>query len=268
MKRKIILSSLILIFLIGIVVSDYVPLSHAFHGTVTYENGSVVNNGEILAKIHGIVVESGEITDGEFGYAENFIVEQSHGDWIYIYVSGYGDSVSGPWWLIPGTITDLDIVLPSENSTLPINQTAICGNLIIETGEQCDDGNLINLDGCSSICQNESIIIPPINETNSTDDCDEIDTTAMRNHFIQFCDVNWECSGWTECSNGIMRRTCYDSNNCNLAYNKPVEEIGCENVLVEERENNYLFNYSWILLLIPTVIFILVLIWLLVGRGR
>lgn len=30
-----------------------------------------------------------------------------------------------------------------------------CGNGALETGEQCDDGNLINGDGCSSTCQNE-----------------------------------------------------------------------------------------------------------------
>jgi len=29
---------------------------------------------------------------------------------------------------------------------------SICGNGILEPGEQCDDGNLIDGDGCSSIC--------------------------------------------------------------------------------------------------------------------
>jgi hypothetical protein len=32
---------------------------------------------------------------------------------------------------------------------------AVCGNGIRETGEQCDDGNTTNLDGCSSTCQFE-----------------------------------------------------------------------------------------------------------------
>ena len=31
----------------------------------------------------------------------------------------------------------------------------ICGNNVIETGEQCDDGNTLSGDGCSSICQIE-----------------------------------------------------------------------------------------------------------------
>ena len=37
---------------------------------------------------------------------------------------------------------------------------AICGNSIIETGEQCDDGNTNSGDGCSSTCQTE-VVTPP-----------------------------------------------------------------------------------------------------------
>ncbi len=33
-----------------------------------------------------------------------------------------------------------------------ITQSSVCGNGILETGEQCDDGNLVNGDGCSSSC--------------------------------------------------------------------------------------------------------------------
>jgi cysteine-rich repeat protein len=32
---------------------------------------------------------------------------------------------------------------------------AICGNQIVETGEQCDDGNTVSGDGCSDTCQTE-----------------------------------------------------------------------------------------------------------------
>ncbi len=32
---------------------------------------------------------------------------------------------------------------------------SVCGNGIIESGEQCDDGNTNGGDGCSSTCQNE-----------------------------------------------------------------------------------------------------------------
>ena len=37
----------------------------------------------------------------------------------------------------------------------------ICGNGILESGESCDDGNLIGGDGCSSICAIEAAPLPP-----------------------------------------------------------------------------------------------------------
>ncbi len=40
-----------------------------------------------------------------------------------------------------------------DNRNTGCYKCPICGNSIIETGEQCDDGNLNNPDGCSSTCQ-------------------------------------------------------------------------------------------------------------------
>jgi cysteine-rich repeat protein len=31
----------------------------------------------------------------------------------------------------------------------------VCGNNKVETGEQCDDGNTKNGDGCNQVCQDE-----------------------------------------------------------------------------------------------------------------
>ncbi|MFA6098649.1 MAG: DUF4215 domain-containing protein [Patescibacteria group bacterium] len=42
----------------------------------------------------------------------------------------------------------------------PICQPIVCGNGITETGEQCDDGNTTNIDGCSSTCQTENVCTP------------------------------------------------------------------------------------------------------------
>jgi cysteine-rich repeat protein len=36
--------------------------------------------------------------------------------------------------------------------------SSVCGNGVIESGEQCDDGNLIDGDGCSSSCRAEEIV--------------------------------------------------------------------------------------------------------------
>jgi len=39
---------------------------------------------------------------------------------------------------------------------------AVCGNGIVETGEQCDDGNTVSGDGCSSTCQMDTSATPRI----------------------------------------------------------------------------------------------------------
>ena len=38
-----------------------------------------------------------------------------------------------------------------------LNLSSICGNNIIEAGEECDDGNLVNGDNCSSVCTIENV---------------------------------------------------------------------------------------------------------------
>lgn len=44
------------------------------------------------------------------------------------------------------------------DTTIPPPPVPVCGNGVQEVGETCDDGNLLNNDGCSSLCQIE---IPP-----------------------------------------------------------------------------------------------------------
>jgi cysteine-rich repeat protein len=42
---------------------------------------------------------------------------------------------------------------------------AVCGNGIVETGEQCDDGNTTSGDGCSSTCTTEQTVTPHVSVT-------------------------------------------------------------------------------------------------------
>ncbi len=44
----------------------------------------------------------------------------------------------------------------SLNDTWELSTTAVCGNGILESGEECDDGNTVSGDGCSSTCTLES----------------------------------------------------------------------------------------------------------------
>jgi cysteine-rich repeat protein len=43
----------------------------------------------------------------------------------------------------------------------PSPPPAVCGNGVLEVGEQCDDGNIVNGDGCSSTCISEGGGLPP-----------------------------------------------------------------------------------------------------------
>jgi LPXTG-motif cell wall-anchored protein len=92
----------------------------------------------------------------------------------------------------------------------------ICGNGVLQTGEQCDDGNLVNGDGCSSTCQAE---------------LRECNPGCMSPTWIgdQYCDeeCNVEACNWdggdcgSVCGNGTTETgeqcdggTCCDSQTC------------------------------------------------------
>lgn len=70
-------------------------------------------------------------------------------------------------WLRLSIVLVVVIVVVLISSCLPFTKKAFkmtttkaffCGNKIIETGEQCDDGNKNNWDGCNSECTKESAI--------------------------------------------------------------------------------------------------------------
>lgn len=50
---------------------------------------------------------------------------------------------------------------------------AVCGNNILETGEECDDGNLINGDGCSSACKTETALVCGNGVKEGIEGCDD-----------------------------------------------------------------------------------------------
>ena len=57
-------------------------IPHQFYGTVSYSNGSAVLSGTVKAKkIDGVVVATGSITNGQYGYNPNlFFVTDPDGD--------------------------------------------------------------------------------------------------------------------------------------------------------------------------------------------
>ena len=55
----------------------------------------------------------------------------------------------------------------------------VCGNSVVETGEQCDDGNVVSNDGCSSSCQtDEAISICGNSTVESGEQCDDGNTNS------------------------------------------------------------------------------------------
>lgn len=61
-----------------------------------------------------------------------------------------------------------------------------CGNKLVETGEQCDDGNTIGGDGCSSICQSEEVCTKD-DECESGFKCSE--GRCVRSNYCESCDA-------------------------------------------------------------------------------
>jgi cysteine-rich repeat protein len=169
----------------------------------------------------------------------------------------------------------------------------VCGNGYLETQnwggqkkEQCDDGNLINGDGCSATCQIEEN--PPeepfcgdnvVNQ--ASEECDgESDCTSeckwetpenpeepekdkkSNGNIVPYseCLPNWECSGWSECSNGVMTRTCEDTNRCAFVINEPALVNGCNAPVIEESKVSNNMNNLWFFIGVILLIILLIVL--------
>ena len=71
---------------------------------------------------------------------------------------GGGDAVCGNNVLESGEECDDGNTASGDgcSATCQSEGTPECGNDILETGEECDDGNTVSGDGCSATCQNET----------------------------------------------------------------------------------------------------------------
>lgn len=86
----------------------------------------------------------------------------------------------------------------SSNSTLPLNCTdpgtnSTCGDGFLDPGEQCDDGNIQDEDGCSAICQLESQCGDGIRDAGET--CDD-GNRGNGDGCSSVCvlELSWECT--------------------------------------------------------------------------
>ncbi len=110
-----------------------------------------------------------------------------------------------------------------------VNQVLVhcpaCGNVLLDAGETCDDGNFANGDGCSSDCQLESCIAqsidypaqPLCNDDNDCTDDTCNTTTGNCDHVIDCndgvpCTVD-QCVG-TSCTHTPDHGSCDDTSPC------------------------------------------------------
>ena len=112
--------------------------------------------------------------------------------------------------------------------TEEIINESVCGDDIIDPGEECDDGtdNGKRCDNSRRACEYCSNSCKIIEREENSDD-----NSNNNNGFLEllnFCEPNWKCSGWSDCSGEIMTRTCEDTNRCDFSYNKPSETTDCD----------------------------------------
>jgi len=63
-------------------------------------------------------------------------------------------------------LTDFGVTYVDSGSA-NVTGTAVCGNYAVETNEECDDGNSLSGDGCSSTCKKEFPVIEKPNDSPS-----------------------------------------------------------------------------------------------------
>lgn len=95
---------------------------------------------------------------------------------------------------------------------------AVCGNGILQAGEQCDDGNTVNGDGCSSACLLESVSPTcgdSIVQTQNNEQCDDGNTNPTDACSL-LCRFTFCGDGILQSTNGLgTREQCDDGNMIN-----------------------------------------------------
>ncbi|MBU3906751.1 MAG: hypothetical protein KKA64_00700 [Nanoarchaeota archaeon] len=151
----------------------------------------------------------------------------------------------------------------------------------------CDDSDEYTIDTCvnpgqlNSDCFYETLECLADNDCENGYTCEENECEKEDNEkdgkkgsfwsilgFDNSCISEWECSGWSECSNNGQTRQCEDANSCDIESNKPAETRGCEEGVIslskEKAEANP--NYGLWILIIGSILLIILII--LIGLAK
>jgi cysteine-rich repeat protein len=88
------------------------------------------------------VIDPESVFGGDLGLFEGTL---SAGNWTLTVQDEVGGDV--------GVLAQWSLHIAPGESVCP--DPPVCGNAVLEEGEDCDDGNLVDGDGCSAICRNE-----------------------------------------------------------------------------------------------------------------
>lgn len=105
----------------------------------------------------------------------------------------------------------------------PVNNSPVCGNHILESGEQCDDGNTNSGDGCSSTCQDEipgAVCGNSICETGETTSSCPADCPLQQTCVPTTCSLsNYQCGGAPDgCGGSLNCGPCGGNSFCNIYF--------------------------------------------------
>jgi len=109
-----------------------------------------------------------------------------------------------------------------------------CGNSVVEAGEQCDDGNTNDGDGCSSTCQNESAAVCGNGSVETGEQCDDGNTTSGDG-----CSATCQDETAAVCGNGTVEagEQCDDGNtNAGDGCNTNCQDEACGNGVLDAGE--------------------------------
>lgn len=110
-----------------------------------------------------------------------------------------------------------------------------CGNGITEPGEECDDGNFDEEDGCKRNCKFTCHINSDCDDSNSctTDICESATNLKICRHFNNSdpCNDRSRCSVKERCQNGtctpLKMKDCNDNNQCTQDFCDPSTDTDC-----------------------------------------
>lgn len=199
------ISAMITLLLSNSLVFAQFGIPHQFYGDVTV-NGAPAPDGTIVsAKIDGTEVASTTTRNGVYGQspAEVFYVNDPNdnrvGKIIQFFVNGVDTGQTAIFY--NGYSTNLDLAVT-------IAQPSSGGG---STGGGGGGGG-----AAPTTTGGEKVVSGPSGDTS-----------------INICQERWLCSDWSECENGIQRRTCNDESNCGTNNNEPMSAQPCSQVVEE-----------------------------------